>query len=78
MATKKKKGARNLKGKESEQSKARRKKQGRLSDEETVQHIRTNPTNRMPTKGTDFAKGVRDFFDPPRPTTTTSSRRKKK
>ena len=65
MATKRS-GARNLRGEESEQSKARRAKQGRLDDTETVQHIRSNPmgTNRMPTKGTDFAQQVKDFFDP--------------
>jgi len=60
MATRK--GARNLKGKESEQSKERRKDSGRLSDQETVDHIRTTGTNRMPTKGTDFALEVKKFF----------------
>lgn len=58
----KRKGARNLAGKESEQSKERRKKQGRQTVEESIADIRATPTNRMPTKGTDFAKEVRDFF----------------
>ena len=52
----------NYKGKESEQSKARRKKRGKQTAEESVKDIRSTPTNRMPTKGTDFAKGVKDFF----------------
>ena len=55
-------GARNLYGKESEQSKTRRKKKNKLTDEETVAHIRTNPTNRMPTKGTEIAKKVKKFI----------------
>jgi len=55
-------GALNIYGKESEQSKERRKKKGRLTAEETVAHIRSNPTNRMPTKGTEIAKKVKKFF----------------
>ena len=58
--------ARNLKGKLSEQSKERRKKRkmkkSQMSGEETVAHIRSNPTNRMPTKGTEIAHKVRKFF----------------
>ena len=59
-------GARNIKGEESDQSKERRKERGELSDTETVEHIRTNPTNRMPTKGTEMFQGLRDFLDPPK------------
>jgi len=55
-------GARNISGVESEQSKVRRKKSGRLTDTEVVEHIRTNPTNRMPTKGTEIAASVKKFF----------------
>lgn len=57
---------RNYKGKLSEQSKARRKKRkmskNQLSGEEVVKHIRSNPTNRMPTKGTEIASKVKKFF----------------
>lgn len=55
-------GALNVHGKESEQSKSRRKKKGQLTAEETVKHIRTNPTNRMPTKGTEIARKVKKFI----------------
>ena len=55
-------GARNFEGKESTQSKGRRKETGRLSAEEVVAHIRTNPTNRMPTKGTEMASKLKAFF----------------
>ena len=56
-------GARNIQGQESEQSKERRKNRGNLTDEETVQHIRDKGVNnRMPTKGSEFAHKVKEFF----------------
>lgn len=56
------KPALNLKGEESEQSKERRKKR-RMNEtaEGLVEGMREN-RGRMPTKGTELAKKVRDYF----------------
>jgi len=56
------KGARNYKGKESEQSKKRRKKKSQSTAESLVEGIRSTPTNRMPTKGGEVVKKIRKFF----------------
>jgi len=56
------KGALNIRGEESVQSRARRKKRKQSTAEGLVEGIRETPTRRMPTKGTEIAKKVRKFF----------------
>jgi len=57
------KGARNIKGKESESSKARREKLKAETAEGLVKGIR-EAGGHIPTKGAKFAQEVRDFFNP--------------
>ena len=57
------KGARNLQGKESESSKARRSKRKAETAEGLVKSLRDHGGH-MPTKGAKFAQEVRDFFNP--------------